>query len=105
MKQLDPHEAAPDAIKILYKRYQRLALEEIDADPQILDFKRCSGIECVHLLEPTFLIPGVSIERACECLCLRQNGKDHSSQAVQAYGVKNIPGEWYAQSEPIALTI
>jgi hypothetical protein len=37
---LDAHEAPPLALKELYKRYQRLKFEDLDLDPEVLDFNK-----------------------------------------------------------------
>ena len=40
MQPLDPHQRPPDAIRNVYKRYQKMKLQNLDRDREIIDLSR-----------------------------------------------------------------
>lgn len=40
MQPLDPHRRPPDGIRYIYKRYQKMKLQHLDHDPEIIDLSR-----------------------------------------------------------------
>ena len=43
------HNPPPPGIRALHKRYQKLPLATLDADPEILDFSRLSEVHSPHI--------------------------------------------------------
>lgn len=86
---LDAHEAPPPGLKELYKRYQKLKFEDLEADSNILDFNRGHLTGDVEALEPLKLSHLESI--------FRRFVEDDSSdlfipQDSTIYSHKKLPG-------------
>ncbi len=45
IKSLDTHQRPPESIKSIYKFYQTLKLDDLDVNPDILDFRRGLSLE------------------------------------------------------------
>lgn len=58
----DPHRAAPQFLKDLHKRYQKLTVLELDNEPDLLDLRnieharRCCGLRSVKSLPRSEII-------------------------------------------------
>lgn len=86
---LDAHGVPPKVLKELYKRYQKLKLDDLDTDLEILDFKRAqiqADIELLELIESSRLASIFSGFAKEECSNLSML-KD-----APVYSHKRLPG-------------
>lgn len=40
MESLDPHQRPPDSVRHVYKKYQKMSVKDLDADPDIVHLSR-----------------------------------------------------------------
>lgn len=86
---LDAHQAPPQGLKELYKRFQRLKIDELDSDPEILDFEKVQLLDAVEILEPikSSLLTSIFSRFAAE-----DNGNLSYIQDAPVYCHKKVPG-------------
>jgi hypothetical protein len=87
---LDAHEAPPLGLKELYKRYQKLKLEDLDFDLEVLDFnKACLGGD-MEVLKP---IPSPHLESIFSRFVQEDSNSSSVTQDALVYGHKKLPGK------------
>ena len=91
---LDTRDGPPESIKGIYKRYQKLTLEAIQSDPNILDFHRGLSDEQQYKVRKIDSVSLSSIDAACSHLRLDEAYKGVARSAdVSVYEIDAIPGE------------
>lgn len=64
--QHDAHQRPPEPIKVVYKKYQKMAAASLEADEDILDFAREKTTEHESKLKRVRSIQGDILNDACE---------------------------------------
>lgn len=91
---LDARDRPPDSIKSFYKRYQKLALEAIQVDSTILDFRLGLSGEQQSEVRKVGSVPLSSVDAAYSRLRCDEAHKCLTSTVdVPIYEIKALPGE------------
>ena len=89
----DPRDRPPENIKRVYKRYQKLTPEAIQADPTILDFYRGSDGQLCKVRK-VGSVPSSSIDAACSNVRMTEAHKDVASNVdVTVFETEAVPGK------------
>jgi len=92
MADLDAHARPPEAIRLLYKRHQRLPIGDINTDPNVFDFQRQSFAGCT---ESSLDMPEDIHKVFSRFLGDDVGGDMHMTQS-QAYEHPRVPGTYYS---------
>jgi hypothetical protein len=87
---LDAHAAPPAGLKELYKRYQKLKLEDLDIDPEVLDFNKAHLGDDVEVLKP---IPSPHLGSIFSRFVQEDGNNSSVTQDALVYGHKRLPGK------------
>lgn len=87
---LDAHEAPPVGLKELYKRYQKLKLEDLDFDLEVLDFNKARVGDDMEVLKP---IPSPYLESIFSRFVQEESDGSSITQDALVYGHKRLPGK------------
>ena len=91
---LDARDRPPDFIKSFYKRYQKLALEAIQVDSTILDFRLGLSSEQQSEVRKVGSVPLSSVDAAYSRLrCAEAHKCLTSTVDVPIYEIEALPGE------------
>ena len=99
IRDLNAYEAAPTAIRDIYKFYQKLPRDQLESDPGIIDFRRGLDPEQQRVVHLVGTIPRLSLNAA-----YGQLGVGKSAQVstpvpdVSVYEVDSLPGELSCQN-------
>jgi hypothetical protein len=86
---LDARQVPPQGLKELYKRYQKLKIDDLEFDSEILDFKKDPPLDGIEVLEPIKSSDLASIFRR---FAEGENGNPSIVQDSPVYGLKKLPG-------------
>lgn len=90
----DARDRAPESIKNVYKRYQKLTLEAIESDPTILDFRWGLNGEQQGRVRKVRSVPLRSIAAACFHLGLTESHTGVASrEEMPVYETEAVPGK------------
>lgn len=87
---LDAHEAPPPGLKEVYKRYQKLTLEDLASDPEVLDFSKARFGDDIEILKP---IPFSNLESIFGRFVKEDDNNLSITQDAPVYGHKRLPGK------------
>lgn len=87
---LDAHEAPPSGLKELYKRYQKLKLEDLAFDTEVLDFSKARLGDDIEILKP---IPSSHLESIFSRFVKEEDNNFFITQDAAVYGYKRLPGK------------
>ncbi len=87
---LDAHEAPPPRLKELYKRYQKLTLEDLNVDPKVIDFNRARLCDDMEILKP---VPSAHLESIFNRFVKESDNHLSITQDSLVYGHKRLPGK------------
>jgi hypothetical protein len=87
---LDVHETLPPDLKNLYKRYQRLRLEDLAFDTEVLDFSKFPIGDEIEILSP---IPSFHLDTIFSRFVKVRENKLTKTQDAPVYGHKRLPGK------------
>jgi hypothetical protein len=87
---LDAHEAPPVGLKELYKRYQKLKLEDLDFDLEVLDFNKARLGDDMEVLKP---IPSQHLESILSRFVQEESNSSSITQDALVYGHERLPGK------------
>ena len=91
---LDSRERPPESIKSFYKRYQKLTLEDIQADSTILDFRLSLSNRQLSGVRKIGSVPLSSVDAACSRLrCAEAHKCLTPSVDAPIYEIEALPGE------------
>lgn len=96
IQELEPHDKPPEALRNVYKKYQKFTPSELQSDPTVLDFQRGLTQEQQKIIERVDEVQSSAIDAAC--LLLGSDDDLNGSQSngsVQVYQSKAIPGKCY----------
>jgi alkylated DNA repair protein alkB homolog 1 len=92
---LDAHRAPPHGLKELYKRYQKLNIDDLDSDSKILDFEKYQPPDDVEVLEP---IKSSHLTSIFSRFAAEENGNLSMLQDAPIYRHKTMPGRYFSFS-------
>ena len=96
IESLDSGEKPPEAIKGLYKHYQKLTSDSLQTDLHILDFRRGLSHGQQVAVKDVDRVLASTIDAACSHLDGFKNQEPLSSNLdVQIYEAEDLPGEHY----------
>ncbi|OCL07699.1 hypothetical protein AOQ84DRAFT_54036 [Glonium stellatum] len=96
---LDPHERPPDYIRRVYKKYQKMKPQDLDKDPDIIDFKRGLSeeqqkyIKVIKEYKPEELVPAFQAFEGIQESTDSQGGLINSP--VLVYEHSEMPGIYF----------
>ena len=89
----DAHERPPQSIKDVYKFYQKVSLNGMGSDPDVLDLSDGIGLSHRHNVSELETWSSERIAVACRCLRDTDNMcQPARTQNATVFQVKNIPG-------------
>jgi len=90
MANLDAHAKPPEAIRLLYKRHQKLPVQDINTDPEVFDFQHQSFAGCTE----SSLDLSEDIQQVFSRFLGEQVGSEVHMTQSRAYEHPRVPGTY-----------
>ncbi|KAF2870170.1 hypothetical protein BDV95DRAFT_629423 [Massariosphaeria phaeospora] len=89
MQSLDPHQRPPEAIRNVYKKYQKMRLKDIDQDLELIDLDGdLSAAKKAHVS----MLREIDVERLATAFRAFAGQNLQSMHSVPVYEIEDIPG-------------
>ena len=94
-RHLDPHQRPPQAIKSIYKQYEKLTTKAIDIDPNIVDFVRGLSNVQQSKISSVGTVAGKTLQKSSLCISDRKilDSQAAADMWAPVYEYEGIPGE------------
>lgn len=88
----DTHAIPPKFVQLAYLHYNKIKIPDLNADDNVIDFRRGLTEEQSLVVKPIGTISGLAIRRACSIYDGGQEPDENMIQDVQIYEHQDFPG-------------
>lgn len=93
MPQLDPHERPPDSIRNVYKRYQKMPSQQLDADADIIDLDQAPHTLLPDKVRVVQVLEAAQLEEAFGAFAGRAVDSQSQQPSVAIYEHTDMAGK------------